>query len=479
MSGTDGATGPVRLPNAAPGRPPAAGPARLPGGVRTLPPALLAALAEGAWIGVLYALMQASRGEPFVLGPLSLGAFALAGLVAARVLAPRLGGRWPGVALVLVVGTAVMGWLLDDVARADVVAGNLGGAIQRHQAGFLAGLAFLRGLPHAQTATSERALTRILTWITPLLALPLLLGRALEEPTRSAFESQALVDCLLFLLVGTLGLALARVERLGRVGGFAWPDNRAWLLFAIVVALVAVIALPLAFIAGPTVRLIVALALPPLLLAAMVASVSQVTIRAIGIVAAVGLAVYAISQLHFSFAPDQQPANPNQPAPGPNGQDPTATVLTWLPIIVVVVLLLLLVFRRWMRRRSTTPSPAVAEERWTERGVAGPAGRPRLRLPWSPFRRSTAPTRAVEAYLATLDDLARDPDLARRASETPHAHARRLRGADSGGLALDLLAADYQLAAFGGATLSPAEDRRAVRRWRRIRERRDVTGRAP
>src|SRR5207342_12357 len=137
-------------------------------------------------------------------------------------------------------------------------------------------------------------------------------------------------------------------ERLGRIGGFTWPDNRAWLVSAIVAALVAVVALPLAFIAGPTVRLVVALALPPLLLAAIVASVSQVTVRAVGIVLAVGLAVYAVSQLQFTFTPNLQPGSASPAAPGPNEQDPTATVLTWLPIIAVVVLLLLIVFRRWM-----------------------------------------------------------------------------------------------------------------------------------
>jgi len=36
---------------------------------------------------------------------------------------------------------------------------------------------------------------------------------------------------------------------------------------------------------------------------------------------------------------------------------------------------------------------------------------------------------------------------------------------------VDLLAADYALARFGGTTLTRAEHRRALERWRRLRER--------
>ena len=53
--------------------------------------------------------------------------------------------------------------------------------------------------------------------------------------------------------------------------------------------------------------------------------------------------------------------------------------------------------------------------------------------------------------------------------ETPIAHASRLRGDGTGGLALDLLAADYQLTRFGGVDLSRAEERRALSRWQHIR----------
>jgi hypothetical protein len=47
-----------------------------------------------------------------------------------------------------------------------------------------------------------------------------------------------------------------------------------------------------------------------------------------------------------------------------------------------------------------------------------------VRLP----RPRRPPVTAVEAYLALLDDLAGDAELARRSSETPRAHAGRLAG---------------------------------------------------
>ena len=59
----------------------------------------------------------------------------------------------------------------------------------------------------------------------------------------------------------------------------------------------------------------------------------------------------------------------------------------------------------------------------------------------------------------------------RRRRATPAEHARRLRDDGVGALGLDLLAADYALARFGGVSLGDREDRRAVGRWRHLRSR--------
>jgi len=154
---------------------------------------------------------------------------------------------------------------------------------------------------------------------------------------------------------------------------------------------------------------------------------------------------------------------------------------------------------------------------------------PRLRLRAPSFRswtrRTQAPTTATAAYLAVLDALAHDPILARRSSESPRAHGRRLRAlqvfrpkasrpgavggvgmgegtvapateprpatgaaiggsppagaasatkprSDSGDLDVDLalLVADWELARYAARTLTPAEDRRGVARWLRLTE---------
>ena len=91
---------------------------------------------------------------------------------------------------------------------------------------------------------------------------------------------------------------------------------------------------------------------------------------------------------------------------------------------------------------------------------------------WRPVRRarSGAPVDAAGAYRAALEALATDPFTRRAPGETPIFHARRLRGDGAGGLGLELLAADYQLVRFGGIGLSGAEERRAMMRWRLIRE---------
>jgi hypothetical protein len=435
------------------------------------PPSVLAVVAEGAWIALVALLLQTARREPSSLGIVLFAAFAAVGLVVARAFAARLEGHRAWVVIAMALVAAVAGWLLGEVPRAALARGDLQGALSAHQSGFLAGLALLRGTSHAIPMQSEKSLARLLAWGTPLLALPLLIAQSFDEPIRSTFEGSALVLCLAFLLAATLGLALARVANLGRSAGFDWQRNRVWLLVAVTAALVTVVALPLAFFVGPAVRLAIALTLPPLLLVALVVGLGTVTIRAVTIVALVGVIVFALSRIAFNFASTTPSGGSSPTAGGPNGQDPTATLLTWLPIIAVALLLLVVLVRRWLRRRPTTAAPAVREQRWTEPPGDGRGLLDGLHWPWTWRRRGATPTSAVEAYLATLDDLDRDRALARAAAESPAAHARRLRAAGDGSRDLDLLAADYQLARFGEVELSAPEERRAVRRWRRLRRR--------
>jgi hypothetical protein len=70
-----------------------------------------------------------------------------------------------------------------------------------------------------------------------------------------------------------------------------------------------------------------------------------------------------------------------------------------------------------------------------------------------------------------MHDIDADPDVRRVPAETPAEHAARLRSDGRAPLSLDLLAADYALARYGGVVLPAREDVRAVSRWRTLRRR--------
>src|SRR5204863_389274 len=147
-----------------------AGPARAPG---TAAPA---------------AFLQAPPHEPAWLGPLGYALFAALGWFVAR----RFGTSWrfASAAPLLVVAGALLGWLASPQVPPELVAGRLDGAMARHPAGWLAGLAVLRGVAHARSPSSEAALGSLVAVATPALAIPLLVGGFIPEPGRQAFLEQ-------------------------------------------------------------------------------------------------------------------------------------------------------------------------------------------------------------------------------------------------------------------------------------------------
>jgi hypothetical protein len=131
-----------------------------------------------------------------------------------------------------------------------------------------------------------------------------------------------------------------------------------------------------------------------------------------------------------------------------------------------IALLAIIVVRTWIRRRAGGRPRDAAEER----SFSIPQRSFRLAMPQVRLgrrRRSGPPTDAVAAYLAALDDLAAlAPDQARHQAESPRAHAARVEIGEIGGLQ-----ADYVLARYGHRRLTDAEHRRALDRWRRLRQR--------
>src|SRR6266545_5665825 len=145
--------------------------------VRFLLPAAQA-LAEGSWLAVVYAAFQAAAGDVARVGPLELGALALAGMAWGR------RHRWlsptsDAVGLpLLALAAGCFGWLLDPDVRAGLVDGDLLLALSMHTPGWLAGLAFWRGEAHRVRADDAVTQDRLLRWAVPALAIPWLIGYA-------------------------------------------------------------------------------------------------------------------------------------------------------------------------------------------------------------------------------------------------------------------------------------------------------------
>jgi hypothetical protein len=139
--------------------------------------------------------------------------------------------------------------------------------------------------------------------------------------------------------------------------------------------------------------------------------------------------------------------------------------------LVVIAILLVIRFRRFIPRPiAALPAPVLSEERHAEPhrprfGVRIP--RPRLPARLHMRRR---PTSAVEAYVALLDELDELGELGRRPAETPRSHAERAGDLGLPRLPLGLLAADYELAVYGRAAVSEQETKRALGRWQRLRK---------
>jgi hypothetical protein len=136
-------------------------------------------------------------------------------------------------------------------------------------------------------------------------------------------------------------------------------------------------------------------------------------------------------------------------------------------LLLVAIVGVLVLAAVWMRRTRPPGADLVDETRTIDRGTGG--GEPQWRR--RRIRRRPEPTTAAAAYAALIGDLDRHPAVRRDEAESPAEHASRLRATGRPDLSLDLLAADYALARYGGVALPPREDLRAVARWRALRRR--------
>jgi hypothetical protein len=428
---------------------------------------LLAVVAEGAWLTVVYLAVQAAvAGQPPVLGivelPLSVAIGML--LVRLRIVDPE---ERPFRFLPVVVAIGIAGWLIADPARHALVEGDLVAAVGQHPGGWLLLVGFLRGA--GRPDPDDRGLTRLLLRGIPFLAVPWLLGGLAAPELRAPFIEGAYIASLTFVSAGFMAAGLARLQEIGRETGVDWRRNRTWLaLIAAVIAVVILLALPMALLLDLPATTVLLGILGPL----SVVAAAVLYLIAYPFTLAAGVVFELLRSLGVQpAAPDAQPGSPLR-----DGlfADPTLVELWYVLLGLTWALLALTAFtiaRYWRSRRA---GRRVRDED-EERSIVLPRSvlRPRLPALRLPRRRrgSVRAEDAVTAYLATLDALHRaDEGMARFANETPAAHARRLRAGGDGGLTLDLLAADYQLARYAERRLSPAEHRRALSRWRRIRD---------
>ncbi len=427
-------------------------------------PLALVTVAEAAWISVVAGLVQEFTLHQPTMRIALLTAFVAAGVVAARLVGPRLGERWPLVGLGLCAAGGAAGWLSSPEARAALGVGALGDALAANPSGWLAALAILRGFAHARLPLSEETIGRLLGAGVPGLAVAAIVGGIVAEPFRGQFLADAIVAVIVFATTATVALALTRLAAVGADSGFDWRRNPASVgLLAVLVVAASTLAVPASSVAAPAIGFVVGVSIVPLLVIGLVVGFDRRTARllAFALVAVVAVAIF----MNLVGGPSPTPDNPVAPAPAVVASPPTEEIAIGAGLLLVLAALgVILLARLWMRR-----IPSVEDGLRETRTIDHGGDRPRFRRRGR--RHAPAPVDAATAYEALIADLADRPVVRRGPAETPSEHARRLRTDGTSDLRLDLLAADYALARFAGVTLSSREDRRALNWWRLLRGR--------
>ena len=425
---------------------------------------VLAVVAEGALLAVIYVAVETTIDHrPPLLGVLELA-------TAAGATAFFVNRRWldpdedPGRFLAWLALLGAVGWLWDAEVRRLVLAGDPVSAFPLHPGGWLMVVAGMRGVARG-VEIDDRALTRLVLVGVPALAVPWIIGQLAAGELRDVFTEEAFVASLSFVTAGFIAAGLARLQEIGRETGIDWRHDRSWLgtVFGVLVVVLAV-GVPASILLGLPGDAVARGILAPIisLLGYLVIAVAAATALVAALLAAM-LKSIGIS-LPPPVTPDQLGRPPAETLTLEQIRGPmTALVAAWIVIAVVLVVLA----RVWLRRRPGRAGRGGSEERSFRLPDHLFARRARTKRP-PPAPRRGDPTDAVGAYLSALADLATlAPSAARAEHETPRAHAGRVRL----GIELDGLQADYSLARYGGRPLTGGEHRRAIGRWRRLRER--------
>ena len=439
-------------------------------------PLVLAVAMEAAWVSAIGGLIQEFALHPPVVGLPAMAAFVVAGVAVARLLSVRFPRQWPFVGTVLVFAAGLAGVAAAPAARGALLAGRAAGALALNPGGLMAGVALLRGFAHAGDRIVVDTTARALFIGIPFLALSAAVGGMVAEPWRSGYLRDGAIDATVFIVSGLLALAVAAQADARPAGGAPWRANPVWIgLVVLAVMALLAFAAPIAAAGGPsiilTIQVIVAGSIFPLAVVGFIVGGRAALRRLALIVGGTALVAFLLSFAGRGGS-GGAPATSGPAAGGVINQvsiDPTGVAgLSGLTLLVIGLVVFLLI-RSWMRRQGPLPDD-LADLRTADLPAAtedGPQPHRHRRRPWS-----RDPRTATEAYVALMEDIHDVPDVRRKASETPSEHARRVRldqlSTDEG-IGLELLAADFGLAAFGRRELSTPETRRAVGRWRRLR----------
>jgi len=426
-------------------------------------------LAEGGWLAVVYAALQAIAGSTPRIGPLELALLAWAGLAWGR------RSRWTGAAAeaiglpALALAGGAVGWLLDPEVRGLLVQGDAIAALGTHLPGWIGAVAVWRGETHRLMEDDDLLAGQLLRWVVPGLALPWLIGHSIASGAAEvAFTAAAFMGTVVFFGAAFVAVGLARLEAVRAATGSDWRTNRSWLLLVVGVAVViTAMGIPAAAMLGVPASALLAVLIGPLrviLLALLLISTPLI------------LVIAAATELIAPLLP-QNITLPDLTLP--NLQVDPAQVVSDAPTVVffsVVVLLAvielaflaLVIYLRWQERRRYRF--AVADPFEERQIVIPPAAAEPVARPVVRGRSRPHPADSTGAYLTALEELARDGRWPRGSSETPAAHAARARREGLEGTTLPRLAAAYQLARYGERRLGSLEVKRGRDRLRRLRE---------
>jgi len=425
----------------------------------------LRAAAEAGWITVLYAAVSVLADKrPPVIGPIEMSAFVGVGVVIGH-----LGRRVPGMGAVVLICAIILGGAIGALAgqAPDALAVDWQRALGLSFAGWLAGLGVLRG---AAASIGEKSAAQLELM---LRVVPLALGVLWAYGTYAArpelwqpFWITAMWGTAMYLSGSLLAIGMSRLHVLhAEVTDVRQRRAWRWLVFAVGFTILPA-TVPLAVLAGVPVADILAPILAPIQwLLGLVAYPMAFIIWILSIL------LRPVAEPLANLMDELAQRTARVPETATQSSE-VATVLAFLITAVTLILIGLAVYfvARWLLTRRQPPTDDLgASYSDIERSIVlPPAEAPRATRR---RRRLGAPRDAVSAYVAAMAQLDAHPELARGPSETPAAHAHRLRP-QTGARGLDIarLAAAYQLARYGARSITRLENVRAVKRFQRIRQ---------